>query len=169
LCKVTSIQGVFVPQEQLSSAPPLLTAKDHLAATCEAIKHLEQSSADILAQNPRILGFWQRWNALHYGFIRKVLVFVPTGQRSEDFIEREMHKLLRLRAAFVSSAVQFFHRHRDKCAAEARLLATLFAGSDRVWIETVDREIRQLRHRLSAMERTRRIIGAYSGKNERGF
>jgi hypothetical protein len=111
---------------------------------------------------PRVQGFWVRWKRLHLRFFGKLSRWPIDVPNRELLIEDETRRILRIRSAFVSSALQFFHREESKNGGEARLLASLFAGSDKVWLEALEIESRRLRRAYASNEKVRRVIGAYS-------
>lgn len=135
------------------------------SVTLSLLSEIEESFRPAIDKYPRIAGFWARWLSLHAGFIRRLSKIAPQGRMTEDYMEREVLRVLRIRAAFLSSAVQYFHLERGKTSDEASLLATLCTESDKVWMDAITGEVNRLRASLSKIERTRRVIGAYSVKS----
>lgn len=139
-------------------------SREHSTAIHGQLLDLEAEVLELMQPFPRVQGFWTRWRSLHQGFLRKLSKVTPENSTTEEYFDGEIRRFLRIRAALVSSTLQYFHSSRGKNLDEASLLASLFRKSDKIWMEAIALEIRRLRLALAASEQMRRVIGAYSGK-----
>ncbi len=114
------------------------------------------------AVSPRQRSFWLRWSSLHKNFMRKLSNIRGEGPNVHRYMESEFEKLLTLRKALLSSALQFFRRAPRDHADEARIFASMIEDSDKVVMSVISLEVIRLKEIHATTVRNRRVIGAYS-------